>query len=170
MRIALVGFMGTGKSSVGRLLARRLGFKFLDTDLLIEKKEGRSIPEIFAEEGEEYFRRVESEVLEEIINSGDSFVLATGGGIVISAKNRRLLKDRTFPVLLTASPETIYRRTSGGGRPLLNLTKPEKRINELLKKREVYYREFKDRVDTEGKTLFEVTGEILAMIGADKDA
>ncbi len=164
MKISLIGFMGTGKSSIGKLLAEKLDLDFLDTDDYIEEREGTAIPEIFASRGEEYFRRLEKRVLREILDRKDDFVLATGGGIVLSRENRELLKSRTFPVLLTASPEEIYRRTKGGDRPLLAEPDPERRIEELLKIRAPYYNLFTDRIDTGGKDLYEIVKEIIEMI------
>jgi shikimate kinase len=170
MRISLVGFMGTGKSSTGKLLARRLNYKYMDTDLLIERKEGRSINDIFAQDGEAYFRVLEEEVLAEVIKYEDDLVFATGGGIVISALNRELLHSYTIPVLLTASSDKIYERISGIDRPLLNLPDYKERIDQLLAKRAVYYNEFTNRIDTDNRSQVEVVEEILKILGVDGDA
>ncbi|MFW6386468.1 MAG: shikimate kinase [Bacillota bacterium] len=164
MKITLLGFMGTGKSTVGPLVAERLAVPFLDTDELIVEKAGQSIPEIFANRGEEYFRTLEKQVLAETIEKRSKFVLATGGGIVIAEENRKLLKKDTFPVLLTASPEEIYRRVAKEGeRPLLEVENPEERIAELLVTRRDYYNSFSRRIDTGNKTPEEICKEIISL-------
>lgn len=168
MIVALLGFMGSGKSSTGILLAQRLKYKFLDTDEEIVKKENRTIETIFQEDGEEYFRQIETDILKNIVQVEDNIVMATGGGIVISAENRQLLHSKTFPVLLSASPEEIYRRTKGGGRPLLSQPDPMNRIRQLLKKRKDYYHEFRSKVQTDSRTQEEVVEEIIRLMGADE--
>lgn len=164
MIIALVGFMGTGKSSVGTRLANRLALDFIDLDQLIEEQEERNIPAIFAEEGEGYFRQLESESLQGLLAGEREMVLATGGGVVLSEVNRRILQSKTFPVRLTATPAEIWARIYGKGRPLLESADPVGRILSLLKEREPYYREFTHRVDTVGKNIEEVVEEIVNLI------
>lgn len=157
MRVSLIGFMGTGKSIVGKLLAPELGVGYLDTDQLIEEREGRSIPEIFDREGEDYFRELETEVLTEILHNREHFVLSTGGGIVLASKNRRLLKSGTFPVLLEAAPTVIYNRIKGDQhRPLLNVEDPLQEIRQLLTVRHQYYHEFKYALDTGNRSPEEI--------------
>ena len=107
MKISLVGFMGTGKTTVGKKLADKLNLEFLETDSMIEDKTKKSIPEIFSQNGEDYFRTQEKNILNKIIDEKENFVLSTGGGIVISPQNRQLLKNRTHAILLKASPEVI---------------------------------------------------------------
>ncbi|MFW5984943.1 MAG: shikimate kinase [Halanaerobiaceae bacterium] len=168
MKISLVGFMGTGKSTIGKLLAKKMGSFFLETDKLIEEKEGRKIAQIFSRDGEEYFRDLESKILEEALSDSRQFVLSTGGGIVLSARNRKLLKEATFPILLEASPETIYRRTKEeGNRPLLDTAQPQKKIKQMLARRNDFYHQFSHRVDTDHKTPEEITVEILEMVGGN---
>ncbi|MGB4372095.1 MAG: shikimate kinase, partial [Halanaerobiales bacterium] len=99
MLIALIGFMGSGKSSVGRELARRLAYSFIDTDQEIERKSRMTIPEIFKTYGEAYFRQLEEEVLVEIIENNKEMVLATGGGIILSESNRSILREKTTIIL-----------------------------------------------------------------------
>lgn len=169
MRIALVGFMGTGKSSVARLVALELDYKFLDTDKLIEQQEGMDIPQIFNRYGEEYFRRRESKVLQDVIEGEERLVLSTGGGLVISAANRKLLKEHTLPVLLEASPRVIYKRVKNSDRPLLKMGEGKvlTKIKELLAERRRYYHQFDFRIDTDHKKQREVAQEIINWVKDD---
>src|SRR3989338_6719350 len=131
--IYLVGFMGTGKTSVGKELAKQKKWQFVDLDELIELKERHSIADIFAKEGEPYFRRVEDKVLKEVARE-KKFVLACGGGIVINPENIKLMKESGILICLKASPEAILKRTAGySHRPLLNVRYPKKQIKLLLK-------------------------------------
>lgn len=117
MNVTLAGYMGSGKTTVGRLLAERLGWTFVDTDALIEARAGRSIPRLFAEEGEEGFRALEAQVIREVAR-GDRQVIATGGGAAVDPANRLALALAGPLVLLEASPETLWARVSGSDRPL----------------------------------------------------
>ncbi|MDD5255003.1 MAG: shikimate kinase, partial [Candidatus Omnitrophica bacterium] len=124
----LVGFMGTGKTTIGRLVAGRTGRGFADLDELIELKEKRLIRDIFAEKGEAYFRRVEKQALREVARE-DDFIVACGGGIVIDPDNIAMMKRTGAMVCLTASPGAILRRTQGqSNRPLLNVKDPKAQI------------------------------------------
>lgn len=146
--IVLIGFMGTGKSEVGKELAKMLGYKFIDTDELIEKREGIPVSEIFDKYGETYFRKIESEIIEEVSIMKD-VVISTGGGAVIRSENRMNLKKNSITICLTASPEVIYERTKDyDNRPLLKTGDPYMRIKELLKEREPYYSEADIKIDT----------------------
>src|SRR4030042_154772 len=118
--IALIGFMGTGKTATGKALARELGKDFIELDAVIEKKAGKSIPDLFREDGEICFRELEIEVTKETAAKKNA-VIACGGGIVLNTINIFRLKQECVIVCLTASPEVILKRTSGdkGGRPLL---------------------------------------------------
>lgn len=116
--VALVGFMGCGKTAVGRALADLLGYTFIDTDAAVEEREGRTVAEIFAAEGEHYFREREKLVLAELI-SRKGIVIACGGGVVLDGKNRSRLAEHSLVVWLYASPETCVARTKPGTRPLL---------------------------------------------------
>ena len=157
----LVGFMGTGKTTVGEILSGQLRREFVETDRLIEEKEGLDIPGIFSIKGEAYFRKVEREVLRELA-SRDNLVVSCGGGIVINKENVVLLKKTGVVVCLEASPSVIYERTkSYKHRPLLNVEDPLKRIRELLKERELFYREAHLFVDTSGLSPQEVAEEIM---------
>ncbi|MBN2483360.1 MAG: shikimate kinase [Candidatus Omnitrophica bacterium] len=139
--IYLIGFMGTGKTTVAKILADDLGREFRETDEEIEKSEQKKIKDIFAEHGEKYFRQKEKAVLKRL--SGErGLIVSCGGGVVIDPENRDLLKVTGTVVCLTASPETIYQRTKGlDDRPLLNVSDPLGKIKELLVSRDEYYRE-----------------------------
>ena len=117
MNVTLMGFMGSGKSTVGRILATRLGWDFVDTDRLIEAKAGRSIPEIFASDGEAGFRDLEAAVIRDV-TQGDRQVIATGGGTILDPENRLALRMAGVVVHLKASPELLWRRVAGSDRPL----------------------------------------------------
>ena len=146
--IFLVGFMGTGKTSVGRALAARFNWEFVDLDERIEKRQQRRISDIFAVEGEVFFRQLEKEALKQV-SFGDEQVVSCGGGIVIDNENIVLMKQRGILICLSASPEVIYERTRGSSnRPLLNVPDPVARIGELLAQRSRYYALAHETLDT----------------------
>lgn len=161
MNIILIGFMGVGKSEVGRALADKLKLNFLDTDELIEKTEERKIAEIFSKEGEGHFRELETEVLI-TLSDYDNFVLSTGGGIVLREENVKLLKEIGPLVLLTAREEVIMERVkSTEDRPLLAGDKAEK-IKEILSTRNPIYNKAADfTVDTSDITPEEAADKII---------
>lgn len=139
--IFLVGLMGAGKSTVGRLLARRLSKRFVDTDHEIEKRNGVTIPVIFEIEGEDGFRRREQEVLADLAQE-QGLVLSTGGGIVLRPENREALRNHGFVVYLNARPELLAERTKHDrSRPLLNVEDPLARLRQLHAVRDPLYRE-----------------------------
>ena len=149
--IFLVGLMGAGKSTVGRILARRLGKRFVDTDHEIEKRNGVTIPVIFEIEGEEGFRKREQEVLADLSQEVD-LVISTGGGIVLRPENREILKNDGFAVYLSARPELLAERTRHDrSRPLLNVTDPLARLRELHAVRDPLYREVAHAVVETGR-------------------
>ncbi len=140
MLISLVGLPGSGKSTVGRQLARRLQLPFADSDHLIERRLGCSIREFFEREGEDRFRDVEEEVLEELTQHHG--VLSTGGGAVLRAINRQRLRTRGKVVYLKSMPEELLRRLRHDTqRPLLQVADPLERLRELYAKRDPLYRE-----------------------------
>ncbi len=145
--IVLIGFMGAGKTVIGERLAKQLGCRFLDTDRLIEEKEGRIIPEIFRTEGEEYFRDLETETVKEVADSdGERFVLSVGGGLVVRECNRGYLKKIGHVVYLEASEEVLSKRLlHGEGRPMLDGDKDD-RLHKLLESRKDIYRQTADTV------------------------
>ena len=139
--IALIGFMGAGKSTVGHLLAEILGFDFLDTDRVIEHRQKRKISEIFAQEGEARFRQLESELCREL-EATHRRVIATGGGLAVDPANLASLRRHTLVVCLWARPETLYERVRHlSHRPLLQHPDPPARIRELLAARTPAYRQ-----------------------------
>ena len=149
--IFLVGLMGAGKSTVGRILARRLGKRFVDTDHEIEKRNGVTIPVIFEIEGEDGFRRREQEVLVDLAKEKD-LVLSTGGGIVLKPENREVLRNHGFVVYLNARPELLADRTKHDRtRPLLNVEDPLTRLRELYAVRDPLYREVAHAVVETGR-------------------
>ena len=144
--VYLVGLMGAGKTSVGRALARRLHKPFYDVDHEIERSTGVKIPLIFEIEGEAGFRERESKVLAELVLRED-IVLATGGGAVLSEKNRRLLSEHGTVVYLRASPRDLWHRTRHDrNRPLLQTADPLVKLQELFEQRDPLYREIADLI------------------------
>jgi shikimate kinase len=137
--VALIGMMGAGKSAIGRQLAKRLNAPFLDADKEIETAAGCTIPEIFAEHGEAYFRDGERRVIARLLD-GPPAVLATGGGAYMNAETRTLLHERATVVWLKADFETLWKRVSKRGhRPLLKTEDPQGTLRRLLAEREPVY-------------------------------
>lgn len=161
--IVLIGFMGCGKSTVGIKLSYRLRRIVEDTDKLIEKKAGKSISEIFKEDGEPCFRQMETECLEELLNSKEEKILATGGGLPIRRENHALLKQLGCVVYLRISPECVYERLKNDtSRPLLQCEDPLEQIRSLLAKRAPVYEEAADLVvDVDGKDMEQIIAEIV---------
>lgn len=140
--IVLIGFMGSGKTTVGHLVAEKLAWPFVDTDALVVEEAGLSIPDIFAAEGEAGFRERESAVLERLAGEPPS-VIATGGGIVTQPRNAPLLRSLGFVVWLSASEADIYARVSRNrSRPLLQTPDPRRTIHDLLDQRRPLYESF----------------------------
>jgi len=132
--------MGSGKTSIGRLVAKKLGFQFVDTDAVVVERAGMQVAEIFAGPGEAWFRDQETSALESMAIYNRS-VISTGGGIVLRAENRALLQGLGFVVWLTASEEIIFDRVSRNKRrPLLHTADPRKTVQDLLAQREQFYR------------------------------
>lgn len=168
--IYLVGMMGSGKSTIGKVLSRMLQMPFVDLDHQIEFKCGVKIPVIFEIEGEEGFRKRESQVLEEVTEQS-GIVMATGGGAIISPHNRALLCERGIVVYLKASVDELYRRTSRDrNRPLLATKDPKGRLSELLEQREALYDEVADIViETSGSTVTTVAHRLIDKINHYRD-
>lgn len=139
---ALIGLPGSGKSTLGRHLARRLGGVFIDSDHVIEARLGCTIRTFFEREGEERFRDIEQTTLDELTLGNNPAVLATGGGAVLRATNRMHLRERTYVVYLHCQPENIYRRLRHDKiRPLLQVADPLERLRDLYAQRDPLYRE-----------------------------
>jgi len=154
--LILIGFMGTGKTSVGMRVAKSLGWRFVDTDKLIVKQAGKAIPQIFADSGETRFRELETEVLEKCASASGQ-VISTGGGIVTVERNREILKEAGYVIWLKASPETIYERVRRNrNRPLLRTDNPLATIREMLSVRNELYEATRDLViSTDNLTMEE---------------
>ena len=161
VNIALIGFMGTGKTSVGRLVAEQLQFDYLDTDELIQSRTGRSIVEIFSTDGETAFRKMESELVGELA-ARTKTVIATGGGLPMNPQNLVSLKTHALVVCLWASPEKIWERVKNQThRPLLHDADPQKKIRELLAAREPFYRQADVLLNTELRSVREVAQQVV---------
>jgi shikimate kinase len=158
--IILTGFMGVGKTSVGTGLAKDLGYRFVDTDGLIEADQKISITEIFAQRGEPYFRDVESRIISDVLQH-ERQVVSTGGGAVIRDRNREAFRKAGFVVCLTARPEIIFDRIKQEThRPLLQTPDPLAKIKELLDSRAAFYAQADAVIDTSAKTVAAVITEI----------
>ncbi len=166
-KIVLVGSMGAGKSTIGRLLAAQLSLPFYDSDQYVEEKTGADIPWIFDVEGEEGFRDRESHALKELM-AKDTFVLATGGGIVLKKTNRELLVKADIVIYLTSHPDSLVERTAKDKkRPLLQVADPRKKIIELIKERDPLYKEVATHTilsDDRGSKV--ITKEIVSLLSA----
>ena len=163
--IFLVGLMGAGKTSVGRMLARRLGMEFFDADSEIERITGVKIPIIFEIEGESGFRSREEKMIEQL-SAMNGIVLATGGGAVISEANRQFLKNRGRVIYLRAAPEDLGRRTRRDrNRPLLQTADPLGKLRALHDQRDPLYREVADLiVDTGSQSVAHLTSKIQQLL------
>jgi shikimate kinase len=158
--LALIGFMGTGKTTVGRHVAEYLGFDFLDTDELIQSRTGRSITDIFEQDGEPAFRELERQVVQEL-SACKKTVIATGGGLPTNADNLAALKSYALVICLWASPEKIWERVKNQThRPLLHDADPQKKIRELLAAREPFYRQADVLINTDLRSVREAAQQI----------
>lgn len=166
MILTLIGYRATGKTTLARLLAERLKWDWIDADVEIERRAGKSIARIFAEEGEPVFRDIEAQVIADLCRR-DRLVLAAGGGAPLRPESRQAMRKGGKVVWLTARPETILTRMTGdvttaARRPNLTDKNPLHEIVHLLERREPIYRESAHiEVDTEGKTPTELGAEIL---------
>jgi len=161
MNLVFTGFMGTGKSKTGKVVAERLNRSFFDTDTLVEKKTGLSVCEIFEKFGESGFRRLEAGVIKEV-SQKDSAVISCGGGTVLDSGNIACLKKKGIIINLYASPEVIYGRLKNGdSRPLLKCGDPLAEIRWLLSLRKSFYEDCNFAFNTDGLTPSEVADIIL---------
>lgn len=172
MVITLIGYRGVGKSTVAPLLASRLGWNWTDADVEIERRAGRTIAEIFAEEGEPGFRSRESGVLADLLHQ-DRLVIASGGGVILDPLNRHAIRSAGPAVWLTASLDSICSRLltdviTASRRPSLTDTDPRTEIETLLARRTPFYTETATvTVDTEGQTPAGIVDEIVLKLGAE---
>ncbi len=165
--VILIGFMGSGKTTVGRKLSYRLRMPVEDTDKLIEQRENKKISDIFAKEGEEAFRRKETELLSELVKKGQRRVYSVGGGTPVREENRALLRSLGKVVYLRITPETVYERLKGDTtRPLLQCENPLQRIRELMESRREAYESCADVIIDVDKLSME---EILKQISRETD-
>lgn len=156
--LVLIGFMGTGKSSIGKYLAQKLGKTFIELDKEIMERAGKAITAIFAEDGEEAFRQLEAQLVEEW-SLQDNLVISTGGGVVLKKENISNLRKKGLLICLEAEPEVIFKRIEKDtGRPLLAVDNPLEKIKELLAKRAPFYQVADYTLDTTNLSP-EETGE-----------
>lgn len=167
--VILTGFMGTGKSTVGRLLAAELGYAVVDTDRIIAQRAGKPISIIFAQDGEDIFRDWESQVTKELARE-KRLVIATGGGLMVSERNASLLERSGQVFCLTAQPKDILKRVkkSGEYRPLLDVDDPAGRIEQLLNQRESVYGRY-TQIDTSGRSPKRVVKDILTQLQTETE-
>lgn len=168
--IVLIGLMGTGKSAIGRTIGKKLGRRFIDTDRFIERKAGKTIAEIFEQDGESIFRKLEKEIIRRI-SQYIGIVIATGGGLIVDQENFSCLKESGWIIALYASPETIYKRIEGKRiRPLLlKQEDPVKKLEEILNNRKPIYAQAHFHVDTENKEIDEIADEIISLLEPSKN-
>ena len=164
MNILLTGFMGAGKTTVGKKLAKRLGYFFIDTDREIEKEQGCSIAEIFKYGGEECFRDLETDILQKL-QTKQNLVIATGGGMVLRNENRSLMQSLGTRVYLKVELQELMRRLKKDKkRPLLQKSKPEEHILEMLQQRKSIYEEAECIIDTTDLSPHQMVTEIIRKI------
>uniref|UniRef100_A0A7C3MHV6 Shikimate kinase n=1 Tax=Dictyoglomus thermophilum TaxID=14 RepID=A0A7C3MHV6_DICTH len=163
-RIALIGFMGSGKTTVGLFLSKELSYPFIDLDCYIEEKEGEKITKIFSDKGEDYFRERESFYLNKVIEDYEKVIISTGGGIILKEENRKLLKEKSFVIYLYSNFDTLINRLQKEEefekRPILK--RDIKEVKEIYEMRQKYYRETAHLIlDTEGKNPNLIVKEIV---------
>ncbi|MEO8836666.1 MAG: shikimate kinase [Caldimonas sp.] len=163
--VSLIGMPGSGKSSVGKEVAKRLGRRFVDSDKVIEAHVGCTIAQLFERDGEEAFRDLEATVLADLVQD-ESSVIATGGGAVLRSSNRDLLRARSACVFLSATPGFLWRRLRRDRRrPLLQVAEPQVRLQQLFVEREPLYRETASIViDVERLSLDDVAGIVVGRL------
>lgn len=169
VNLYLVGFMGTGKTTIGRVVAQKLNFELLDSDHEIERVQGKTIPDIFEQQGEPAFRAMERE----FISSGhppSRAVVACGGGLVVQPGMLALLLSKGVVICLHASLETILKRTQGNrARPLLNVEDPMERIRALYTAREPIYRRSGTLILTDGRPLHDIVVHVIRTYRREAD-
>lgn len=162
--IVLVGMMGAGKSAVARALAQRMHLPFMDSDTEIERRAGKTIRALFEDDGEPVFRQLEKEVLRDLLHA-KPMIIATGGGAVMQAETRRLLKDLAIGVWLKADIQTLYERVKKDkNRPLLKEKNAKKVLAELLDKRKDFYAQSPIHIENGQGTLEEVVEAIIEAV------
>ena len=162
----LIGYMGCGKSTIGKKMSEILNIKLVDTDAWIEERQGMTVSEIFATKGELFFRDLETGALKELLEEKELMVISVGGGLPVREENRSLLQQLGQVIYLKAQPETIYNRIKGDTtRPLLQTENPMEKIREMLGQREEKYQVAADKIVTvDDKDLSEILDEILEAV------
>jgi len=166
--IALIGFMGTGKSAAGEMLALRLGKKFIETDAVIEERAGKTITAIFRQDGERWFRHLEHEVIKDAALQ-ENTVIACGGGAVLNSVNMEALRRNSVIVYLAAAPSVIIRRLATGGnrRPLLDVPDRAVRVKAMLEERKPLYERAADiKINTTHLSVEALVGQIMRELAA----
>jgi len=162
--IVLTGFMGTGKTTIGRALAKKLQMRLVDIDEEIEKEQKMSINDIFSRHGEPHFRDIETAMIQEL-SRDNNIIISTGGGAVLRDENMEALKENGIIFCLNATAETILERTGRSqDRPLLKVENPNEKITELLAYRRPFYERAGIMIETDGKTHLEVVQEIMEIV------
>jgi len=162
--IVLIGFMGCGKSLTSNKLAETLNREVISTDKLVEKKEGQPIAEIFEKSGEEYFRRIEKEIIKEIADQR-GMIIDCGGGVALDEENMVNLKKNGHVIYLSASPKSIYNNIKDRShRPLLNVADPELKIAELLEERKPYYEKADATINADHRAINQIAEDILKVV------
>lgn len=167
--LIFIGYMGSGKSLVANEIARHTGLQYIDLDQFIEEKEQQTIPEIFAQKGEVYFRKIERNHLEEVLNLETPFVLSVGGGTPCYGNTMELMnqKSNSISIYLSANVETLTQRlfSEKQNRPLISHLQSQEELNDFIRKhlfeRSFYYNQAKKTVKTDGKSVTEIVDEIL---------
>lgn len=162
-KLVLIGYMGAGKSTIGQALSERMQVSFLDTDIYLEERQGRCISDIFAKDGEDYFRKLETEYLKEILEQNGDCVISAGGGLPLRRENRELLEQMGNTVYLQVAKETVLERLKEDkSRPLLQVADRETRVEEMLRVRHPIYSEAADyTVAVDGRSVEEIAQDIL---------
>lgn len=168
--IILIGYMGSGKTTLGKKISFRERIAFLDTDKMIEQKQGKAVSEIFDEEGENAFRQMETDCLKEIMGYSDRYIISVGGGLPLKEENRMLLKELGTVLYLRARPDTIYGRLKNDTtRPLLRGDDPEGKIRTMIQIRGPVYEEVADVIiDVDEKGYETLIGEIIDLVKGTK--